>query len=135
MFLLPVLVLWLTIPQQRFVTASGIVTFGLSSCFTEVRTIASVQAPQPLLFRVQGPCASSHAELPTGVCYSIGMRSATPRMREYLNLQSFPECPQHPFPTFISCDHLMSYYIFFVNYLHDLSSVFPCGNLSYLKES
>lgn len=135
MFLLPVLVLWLTFPQQRFVTASGIVTpLGLSSCFTKVRR-AFVEAPQPLLFRVQGPCASSHAKLPTRVCNSIGMKSATSRIREYLNLPSYSECPQHPFPTFIPCDHLMSYYNFFKNYLHDLSTVFPYVNHSYLEES
>lgn len=87
MFLLPVSALWLMFPQQRFVTASGTVTpLGLSSCFTEVRRRVFGQAPQPLLFRVQGPCASSHAELPTGVCYSLGTRSGTPRRREELNL-------------------------------------------------
>lgn len=52
MSLLLVWALWLTFPQQGFVTASGIVTpLGLSSCFTEVRR-AFVQAPHPL-FRVQ----------------------------------------------------------------------------------
>lgn len=76
-----------------------------------------------------------YLELPTGICYSFGMRSATPRMREYLNLQSFSECPQHPRPTFIPCDHLMSYYNVLKNYLHDLSTVFPYVNPSYLEES
>ena len=59
--------------------------------------------------------ASSRAKLQTGVGnFHVEMRSVTPRKRmEQLNLQSLSECPQHPFPTFVPCDHLMSYYTFF----------------------
>lgn len=71
MFPLPVLALWLTFPHQRFVTASGIVTpLGLSSSFAEARR-AFVQAPQLLLLRVQGACASSHAKLPMSVLLNL----------------------------------------------------------------
>lgn len=55
-----------------------------SSCCSESKVL--VQAPMPNY---------------QWVCYSIWTRSATPRMREYLNLQSFSECPQHPSPTFL----------------------------------